>query len=267
MSLSAEELERYQRHIILHEIGGAGQQKIKQARILIIGAGGLGTPILHYLAAAGIGKIGIVDDDIVSLSNLQRQLFYQTAHIGKKKVEIAAAHSKAQNPHCEITPHDERLTIENIERLLQNYDMILDGSDNFATRFLVNDACFFLKKTLISAAIAGFSGQLSSFRSWESPQAPSYRCLVPQAPDTTEDCTENGVLGCIAGMMGSLTAWEAIRQICNIEETILNKLLLLDAKSLTMRTVKLNWNKTNPLNGTGTCAKNLLELHPPPPVK
>ena len=167
MALSDEELERYARHIVLREIGGVGQAKIRSARVLVVGAGGLGSPCALYLAAAGIGKLGIVDDDVVSLSNLQRQILFNTADVGTPKVDAGSAHLSALNPGIAIVPHRARLTAENVAALIADYDIIADGSDNFETRFLLNDACFFAKKILVSAAVTEFDGQLATFKPWD----------------------------------------------------------------------------------------------------
>jgi len=182
MVFSQEELERYARHVILPEIGGAGQQKLKNARVLVIGAGGLGSPMLLYLAAAGVGTIGIVDDDTVSLSNLQRQVAHDTTRIGTHKTESAAIAVASLNPHVRVIEHTLRLTEENAEKIFAGYDIVADGSDNFDTRFLVNDTCYRLKKTLVTAAILRFDGQLSTFKAHLGAPHPCYRCVFPEPP-------------------------------------------------------------------------------------
>src|SRR5579863_9087049 len=207
MALSDDELERYARHIVLREVGGVGQAKIRDARVLVIGAGGLGSPCALYLAAAGIGHLGIVDDDAVSLSNLQRQILFTTADVGVAKVRAAAAHLSALNPGVAIATHQVRLTAQNVKALIADYDIVADGSDNFETRFLLNDACFFAGKILVSAAVTEFDGQLATFKAWDrSGSYPCYRCLfaVPPPPGTAPSCSETGVLGAAAGVMGSL---------------------------------------------------------------
>lgn len=235
------ELERYSRHIILPEIGGAGQQRLKKARVLVIGAGGLGSPLLLYLAAAGIGVIGIVDDDTVSLSNLQRQVLHGTEDIGRKKTESAAVGVAALNPHVRVIEHTERLTPENADRLIGGYDVVADGSDNFDTRFLVNDTCYRLKKTLVTAAILRFDGQLSTFKAHRGEPHPCYRCVFPEPPPpgSVPACSEAGVLGALGGVMGSLQALEVIKELLDLGDSLSGRLLLYDALRGDIRTVKL----------------------------
>lgn len=236
-----DELERYSRHIILPEIGGAGQQKLKKARVLVIGAGGLGSPLLLYLAAAGIGVIGIVDDDTVSLSNLQRQVLHGTEDIGRKKTESAAVGVAALNPHVRVIEHTERLTPENADRLIGGYDVVADGSDNFDTRFLVNDTCYRLKKTLVTAAMLRFDGQLSTFKAWQGEPHPCYRCVFPEPPPpgSVPACSEAGVLGALGGVMGSLQALEVVKELLGLGDSLSGRLLLYDALRGDVRTVKL----------------------------
>ncbi len=236
-----DELERYSRHIILPEIGGAGQQKLKKARVLVIGAGGLGSPLLLYLAAAGIGVIGIVADDTVSLSNLQRQVLHGTEDIGRKKTESAAVGVAALNPHVRVIEHTERLTPENADRLIGGYDVVADGSDNFDTRFLVNDTCYRLKKTLVTAAMLRFDGQLSTFKAWQGEPHPCYRCVFPEPPPpgSVPACSEAGVLGALGGVMGSLQALEVVKELLGLGDSLSGRLLLYDALRGDVRTVKL----------------------------
>lgn len=238
---SKDELERYARHVILPEIGGAGQQRLKQARVLVIGAGGLGSPMLLYLAAAGIGTIGIVDDDTVSLSNLQRQVAHDTARLGAKKTESAAAAIAALNPHVRVIEHDVRLNAENAETILGGYDVVADGSDNFDTRFLVNDTCYRLKKTLVTAAILRFDGQLSTFKAHLGEPHPCYRCVFPEPPPpgSIPACSEAGVLGALGGVMGSLQALEVVKEILDLGDSLSGRLLLYDALRGDFRTVRL----------------------------
>lgn len=240
-AFGTDELERYARHIILPEIGGAGQQALKHARVLVIGAGGLGSPLLLYLAAAGIGTLGIVDDDTVSLSNLQRQVLHGTERIGAKKTESAAAALAALNPHVRVIEHSERLTEANAERLFAAYDIVADGSDNFDTRFLVNDTCYRLKKTLVTAAILRFDGQLSTFKAHLGDPHPCYRCVFPEAPPpgSIPSCQEAGVLGALGGVMGSLQALEVVKEIVGIGDSLSGRLMLYDALRGDFRTVKL----------------------------
>jgi molybdopterin-synthase adenylyltransferase len=236
MAFSDEELDRYARHIVLREVGGVGQAKLAASRVLVVGAGGLGSPVILYLAAAGVGTIGIADFDHVSLSNLQRQIAHRTADIGRAKTASAAEAARAINPHVAIEPHDVRLTTENALDIIGRYDIVADGSDNFATRFLINDSCFFLKKTLVSAAVTEFDGQLSTFK----PGGPCYRCLFPEAPPpgTAPSCSETGVLGAAAGVMGTLQALEVVKEITGAGESMAGKLLIYEALTTRFRTVR-----------------------------
>jgi len=245
MALSDDQLERYARHIILREVGGAGQARLAAARVLIIGAGGLGSPALLYLSAAGVGTIGLVDDDEVSLSNLQRQIAHRTQDIGRLKVESASESARAINPDTHINRHATRINGHNALDLVRNYDVVLDGSDNFATRFLVNDACYLGQRTLVSAAVGQFDGQLATFkahvRDGGKRAYPCYRCLFPDAPPpgTVPSCSEAGILGALTGVMGSLQALEAIKEILGMGETMAGRLMLYDGLSAAFRTVKV----------------------------
>jgi molybdopterin/thiamine biosynthesis adenylyltransferase len=240
--LSDQQLERYARHIVLREVGGAGQAKLSAAKVLVIGAGGLGSPAILYLAAAGVGTIGIVDFDRVSLSNLQRQIAHRTVDIGRLKTESASETALAINPEIRIAPHDERMTAENAASLMEGYDVIADGSDNFATRFLVNDACFFGRKTLVSAAVTEFDGQLSTYKPGQQRGVlPCYRCLFPEPPppEAAPNCSETGVLGAVAGVMGTLQAVEVLKEIVGIGQSMAGRLLIYDAMDTQFRTVKV----------------------------
>ena len=240
MSLSDAEVERYARHIVLREVGGTGQAKLKAARVLVVGAGGLGSPAILYLAAAGVGTIGIVDDDVVSLSNLQRQIVHRTADVGRLKTDSARENALLVNPHVAIEPYPMRLDAGNALALVGRYDIVADGSDNFATRFLVNDTCFFAGRTLVSAAVTEFDGQLSVFKAHDrSRPHPCYRCLYaePPPPGTTQSCSETGILGAAAGVMGTLQALEVIKEITGVGESLAGKLLLYEALSTRFRTV------------------------------
>lgn len=232
-----EQIQRYSRHIILPEVGGKGQKKLRQARVLIIGAGGLGSPAALYLTAAGIGTLGLVDGDIVDLSNLQRQILHTTDRIGIPKVESGRQLLSALNPDVNLVLYAEHVTASNILALLADYDLVLDGSDNFSTRFLVNDACFFAKKTLISGSIFRFEGQLATIKSHAG--YPCYRCLYPEPPPAglVPNCQEAGVLGVLAGTIGVLQANEAIKEILGIGESLASHLLLYDALDMTFRKV------------------------------
>lgn len=242
MALSDEELERYARHLVLREVGGVGQAKIRAARVLIVGAGGLGSPVALYLAAAGVGRIGLVDDDAVSLSNLQRQILFVTKDVGRPKVEAAAEHLHALNPGVDLVAHHARLTKDNVQGLIEGYDIVADGSDNFATRFLVNDACFAARKILVSAAVTEFDGQLATFKAWDKTGIyPCYRCLFPEPPPpgTVPSCSETGVLGAATGVMGSLQALEVLKQITGMGENLAGKILITDTLAWRFRTVTL----------------------------
>ena len=241
--LSDEQLERYARHIVLREVGGAGQSRLLRARVLVIGAGGLGSPLILYLAAAGVGTIGIVDFDHVSLSNLQRQIAHRTADVGRPKTASAADAALAINPGIRIVPHAERLAVGNVEALIADSDVVADGSDNFATRFLINDSCFFAGKTLVSAAISEFDGQLATFKAGSRGDKPypCYRCLFPEAPprDAAPNCSETGILGAVSGVMGTLQALEVMKEIIGVGESLAGRLLIYDALAANFRTVKV----------------------------
>lgn len=241
---SDEAIERYARHIILPEIGGAGQQRLAQARVLVIGAGGLGAPLLLYLAAAGVGQIGILDDDVVSLSNLQRQVIHDTASIGVPKTTSAAQRLSALNPLVKIICHNERATADNLPALLADYDLVADGSDNFTTRFAVADAALTAKKPLVTAALGRFDATLTTLRGYEKNASgawnPTYRCLFPEPPPAglVPSCAEAGVLGALAGVMGSLMALEVIRAITPFGEDLVGRLLMVDALSMRFETIQ-----------------------------
>ena len=253
--LSPDELERYARHIVLREIGGQGQAALQRAKVLVIGAGGLGAPALMYLAAAGVGTLGAVDDDIVSLSNLQRQIIHFTPDIDSRKVDSAAAKIHALNPHVRFVGHGVRLDASNAMDLLAGYDLVLDGSDNFATRYLVSDACYLAKKPLIAAALGIFDGSLTTLRPHETNAAgvpnPTLRCLFPEPPPagTVPTCAEAGILGAMAGVAGSLVALEALRAIVGFGEGLVGRLLMIDTKSMRFETLSYAWDPDNPLTG------------------
>src|SRR3989442_7489519 len=217
--LSPEELERYARHIVLREVGGPGQAALKRARVLVVGAGGLGAPALLYLAAAGTGTLGVIDDDAVTLSNLQRQVIHGTLEIGEPKVDSAAATIRRLNPHVTVETHATRLIAANALDLIGRYDVVADGSDNFATRYLVSDACFLARKPLVTAAVGVFDGTLTTIRAHErgadGKPNPTYRCLFPEPPPpgTVPACAEAGILGALTGVLGSLLALEGIREV------------------------------------------------------
>ena len=249
MELSESEIQRYSRHIILQDVGGKGQLKLKRAKVLLIGAGGLGSPAGLYLAAAGIGTIGLVDGDVVDLSNLQRQIMHSTATLGKPKVESGKQTLSAINPEITVNAYHQLVDTDNIIPLISQYDIVLDGSDNFTTRFLVNDACFFAKKTLISASMFRFEGQLTAIKPHQG--YPCYRCLYPEPPPAglVPNCQEAGVLGVLAGTMGILQASEAIKEILGIGETIADKLVIYDALEMKFRKVGRPKDPACPLCG------------------
>lgn len=262
--LSPDELERYARHIVLREVGGPGQAALKKARVLVIGAGGLGAPVLMYLAAAGVGTLGIVDDDAVSLSNLQRQVIHATPDVGQSKVASAAAKIRALNPHVDVRAHGVRITASNALELISGYDMVIDGSDNFATRYLVSDACYLTRKPLVTGALGTFDGTLTTIRAHENgPDGkpnPTYRCLFPEAPPpgAVPACAEAGVLGALAGVMGSLMALEAIRAIVGFGESLVGRLLMVDARAMRFETLAYARDPSNPLNGDNPTITDLL---------
>ncbi len=253
--LTPEELERYARHIVLREVGGPGQAALKNARVLVVGAGGIGAPVLMYLAAAGVGLLGIVDDDKVALSNLQRQIIHATPDIGRSKVDSAADKITALNPHVRLHTHATRLNAANALELMGGYDIIVDGSDNFATRYLVSDACFLAKKTLITGAIGVFDASLTTIKAHERDAQgrlnPTYRCIFPEAPPpgTTPTCEEAGVLGALAGVLGSMMALEAIREIVGFGEGLVGRLVMIDASATRFETLRYARDPSNPLNG------------------
>ncbi len=229
MAFQPDEIERYARHLVLPEVGGPGQGKLKAARVLVVGAGGLGAPLIQYLAAAGIGTIGIADDDTVSLSNLQRQVIHGTPDIGRPKVESAAEAVARLNPHVAVEAHPVRLTPDNAADLIGRYDIVADGSDNFATRYLVSDACFHAGRPLVTAALGRFDGTLTTLRPHETGADgrpnPTYRCLFPSPPPpgTVPPCAEAGVLGALAGVMGSLMAMEVIRAVAGFGDPLVGR--------------------------------------------
>lgn len=253
--LTQDEIARYRRHLVLKEIGGEGQQRLKAARVLVIGAGGLGSPLTLYLAAAGIGQIGIIDDDRVSLDNLQRQIVHDTGSVGRSKTKSAAATIERLNPHVATKLYTTRLVAENALDILRGYDIVADGSDNFATRYLVNDASYFVKVPLVAAALGPFDGQLTTFRAFEAGAEgnprPNYRCLFPEPPPegTVPACSEAGILGAVAGVLGCLQAVEVVKELLGIGDGLVGRLLLYDALQARFSTVNYAWDPENPLNG------------------
>jgi adenylyltransferase/sulfurtransferase len=239
MAFSEKELERYARHIVLHEIGGPGQQRLKAARVLVIGAGGLGSPAILYLAAAGVGVLGVVDDDAVSLSNLQRQVLHATGEIGRPKVGSAARAVARINPHVELAPHRVRLDEANAPEVIGAYDLVIDGSDNFATRYMVNRQAARLRKPLVFAAIGRWEGQVSVFRPWAG--GPCYECIFPHAPEPglVPACAEAGVLGAMAGVVGAMQAVEAVKLITGTGAVLDGRLMLYDSLQAETRVIRM----------------------------
>jgi len=240
---------RYARHILLPEVGGTGQRKLLESKVLVVGAGGLGSPLVLYLAAAGVGTIGLVDDDIVDLSNLQRQIAHTTANIDRPKVDSAMEAVARINPDTVVVPHRTRLNAANAVDIISQYDIVADGTDNFATRFLVNDACYFAKTPLVSAAILRFDGQLSVYNPHGG--GPCYRCIFrePPPPGQIPSCAEAGVLGAVAGTLGSLQATEVVKELLGIGESLSGTLLIYDALSTSFRRVKMRRDPGCPLCG------------------
>lgn len=234
MSFSQAEVERYARHLVLREIGGPGQQKLRAARVLIVGAGGLGAPTSLYLAAAGVGTLGLVDSDTVALSNLQRQVIFTQADIGRPKVEAAAEHLRALNENVAITPIFQPVSAANARELVRGYDVVLDGTDDFATRLAVSDACVAEGRTLVSGAIGRWSGQVGVFSG-----QPCYRCLVAEVPPDAETCAMVGVVGALPGVIGSMMALEAVKVICGAGEPLSGRLMIYDGLTGASRTVRV----------------------------
>ena len=261
--LGSDELERYARHIVLREVGGPGQAALKRARVLVIGAGGLGAPVLLYLAAAGAGTLGIVDDDTVALSNLQRQVIHTTPDIGARKVESAAAMIARLNPHVKVETYAVRLAAGNALDLIGRYDIVADGSDNFATRYLVSDACYLANKPLVTAAVGTFDGTLTTLRAHErradGRPNPTYRCLFPEPPPpgTVPACAEAGILGALPGIVGSMMALEVIREIVGFGESLVGRFVMIDARAMRFETLTYEWDPANPLSGENPTIEDL----------
>ena len=261
--LTPEEIQRYKRHLVLRDVGGQGQQALKAAKVLVIGAGGLGSPVVMYLAAAGVGTIGIVDDDVVSLDNLQRQIAHATADVGRPKVESARDRIGALNPHVKVEAHQTRIDVGNALDLIGRYDIVIDGSDNFATRYLVSDACYLARKTLVFAALGPFDGYVTTLKPFakgaDGEPLPSYRCLFPEAPaaGSVANCAEVGILGAVAGVIGTLAAVEILKEITKVGEPLVGRLLLYDARAARFETLKYRWDPDNPLSGRQSTIRDL----------
>ncbi len=253
MTITDAQLERYARHIILDEVGEEGQEALLAARVLAVGAGGLGAPVLQYLAAAGVGTLGVVDDDIVDLSNLQRQIVHTTGRVGQPKVDSAAESLAAINPEIAVVRIEERLTAANAERLIADYGIVVDGSDNFATRYLLNDACFFARKPLVYGALLRFEGQVATFRPWQDgDDNPCYRCLFPEPPPAglIPRCEEVGIFGAVAGVIGTLQAAEVLKLILGLGEPLTGRMLMYDALAGGFHELKVRRDPACALCGT-----------------
>ncbi|MFM1814522.1 MAG: hypothetical protein RLZ98_1217 [Pseudomonadota bacterium] len=261
--LTPEEIDRYKRHLVLREVGGEGQQRLKAARVLVVGAGGLGAPMLMYLAAAGVGTIGVIDDDTVSLDNLQRQVLYATASVGRPKVAEAKRRIGELNPHVAVETHAERLDWRNAIEIIARYDIVADGSDNFATRYLVSDACYLARRPLVFAAVGPFDGYVTTFKPHLEAEPgrpnPTYRCLFPEAPEgeAVFNCSEVGVLGSIVGVIGTLQATEVLKEILGIGKSLTGRLLLYDALQARFDEIRYAWDGDNPLNGSNATIGDL----------
>ena len=263
MDFNDDQIHRYARHLVLPEIGEAGQGRLLQSKVLVIGAGGLGSPLLLYLAAAGVGTLGVIDDDTVDLSNLQRQVLHDTSSVGAAKTVSAAARLAEVNPEVKVLRHDARLTPGNALEIIHGYDLVADGSDNFPTRYLLNDACYLASKTLVSAAIMRFDGQLSTYKPHARAAGangghPCYRCIFGEQPgDPKQSCADVGVMGALAGAMGSLQAVEVIKELLGIGESLSGSLLLYDALGATFRKIKVKADPACALCGPQASIRDL----------
>ena len=255
MELTDQQIERYARHIVLPEIGEEGQEKLLASKVLVIGAGGLGSPLLLYLAAAGVGTLGVIDDDVVDYSNLQRQVVHDTSALGMDKVESAKARIAEVNPDVKVVAYRERLVRDRALELVSAHDVVADGSDNFSTRYLVNDTCYFSGRTLVSAAIMRFDGQITTFKAHarepDDPTGhPCQRCIFPSQPeDPKQGCADVGVLGALAGTLGAMQASEAIKELLGIGESLSGRLLLYDSLAAAFREVRIQADPACPLCG------------------
>ncbi len=256
MEFSEDQIQRYARHILLPEVGGTGQARLLDSSVLVVGAGGLGSPVLLYLAAAGVGRIGIIDPDIVDLSNLQRQVLHTTDRIGVAKVDSARAALTAINPDVVLETHADRLGPDNIMALVASYDIVADGTDNFETRFLINDACYLARTPLVSAAILRFDGQISTYRAYdmddEGLHGPCYRCLFrePPPPGQIPSCAEAGVLGALCGVMGSLQATEVVKELLGIGDSLSGTLMMYEGLASEFTRISIKADPDCPLCGT-----------------
>jgi adenylyltransferase/sulfurtransferase len=263
VELTEEQIYRYSRNILLPEVGGVGQERLLRSRVFCVGVGGLGSPVALYLAAAGVGTIGIADSDQVDISNLQRQVLHFTDDIGKPKTASAEEKLKRLNPDVNVVVHEEMITKKNIRRIIKDYDIVLDGSDNFPTRYLVNDACYFEKKTLVSGAILQFEGQVSVFK----PHAggPCYRCLYPEIPPAgmIPSCQEAGILGAVAGIIGTIQAVETLKEILQIGESLVGRLLVFNALKMSIMDIRVKRDPNCPLCGKNPSIKDIGDYEQP----
>ena len=257
ITLTPEQVKRYSRHIIMGDVGSKGQRTLMGSKALIIGAGGLGSPSAIYLALAGVGTVGIVDFDVVELSNLQRQVLHHTGDVGRPKVQSAIDNIKSYNPDVNVVVHETRLESDNAMEIIDQYDLVINGADNFATRYLVNDACYLLNKPLVDGSILIFDGQATVFLPGEG----CYRCLFPSPPPPgmVPNCAEAGVLGALTGLVGSIQATEALKYFLGIGESLSSRLLLVDALSMTFREVRLKKNPNCPLCGENPTVTELID--------
>ncbi|MQG14118.1 MAG: molybdopterin-synthase adenylyltransferase MoeB [SAR202 cluster bacterium] len=257
ITLTPDQVNRYSRHIIMGDVGSKGQRALMGSKALIIGAGGLGSPSAIYLSLAGVGTVGIVDFDVVELSNLQRQVLHHTADVGRPKVQSAVDNIKAYNPDVNVVVHEARLESDNAMEIISQYDLVINGADNFATRYLVNDACYLLNKPLVDGSILIFDGQATVFLPGEG----CYRCLFPSPPPPgmVPNCAEAGVLGALTGLVGSIQATEALKYFLGIGESLSSRLLLIDALSMTFREVRLKKNPKCPLCGDNPTVTELID--------
>ncbi len=249
MSLTDDQRRRYARNMLLDEVGQNGQERLRAARVLVVGAGGLGAPVLMYLAAAGVGTLGVVDGDRVELSNLQRQICHASGDIGRPKANSAADTLGDINPEVTVETHALRLDAGAADRLTAAHDLVIDCTDNFATRFLINDACLTHRRPLVSGAVTRFDGQVAVFRPAAEPDAPCYRCLVPELPRQPRACAETGVLGAVCGIVGAWQATEALKELMGIGETLAGRLLIIDALGARVRVVRLRRDPDCPACG------------------
>ncbi len=258
MEFTEDQILRYSRHILLPEVGGEGQERILNAKVVLVGAGGLGSPVGYYLAAAGVGTIGIIDNDHVEISNLQRQIAHNTSRLGVMKADSARETFETLNHDVKVVTHKERLTSANIKSIIKDYDIVVDGSDNFPTRYLVNDACVMLGKTLVTAAVFRFEGQVMTI---VPGQGPCYRCLfeMPPPPGMVPSCQEAGILGVVTGVIGTIQATEVIKTILGIGRQLKGQLLLWNALDMHFRTVKVPWNKECPVCGEKPTITELID--------